>query len=43
MRTSERVILQGRRTSHRYIETGFSEGAIKCFIREVAKGLNLVY
>ena len=26
---SERVILQGRRTSHRYIAKGFSEGAIK--------------
>ncbi len=31
MRNSERIILQGRRTSHRYIAKGFSEGAIKRF------------
>ena len=43
MRTSERVILQGRSTSHRDIAKGFSEKVKNGFIREVAKGLNPVY
>ena len=37
MRTSERVILQGRRTSHRYIAKGFSEGAINWVYQESSK------
>ena len=43
MRTSERVILQGRSTSHRDIAKGFQRELSNGFIREVAKGLNPVY
>ena len=37
MRTLEQVILQGKRTSHRYIAKGFLEGAIKWFYQGSSK------
>ena len=47
MRISEWVILQGRRTSHRYISKGFSEGAIKWVYQGSSKrfesGILMVY